>query len=299
METIAALIIGIPLILYSYLFVAQESFIFRPQPLTTETIEEAKKETPLAEEVTLITPDKTTLHGWFVRPDLVKPNLQKPATTPVPLIIYFGGNSEEITWFTSISKNFEGFAVATLNYRGFGKSTGKAGESEFFRDSEFIYDTFSKLPEIDATKIIIMGRSIGTCVAVHLSANRKILGTVLLSPLDSMKAVASKHMPFVPVGTLLRHNFNSLELAPKVKTPLFTLIAEDDKIVPPKHSLRLADAWQGVVRIKKYKDTHHNNIIHAGGLWDDINKFIQELYSDEFFLKPKTEENKPEKTRKE
>src|SRR5207302_8454981 len=92
-------------------------------------------------------------------------------------------------------------------------------------------------------RILAFGRSLGSGVAVHLAAERKLEGIVLVAPFDSMVHVGRRHYPFLPVDWFLKHRFDSLSLAPRLTTPLLCIVATHDQAIPAEHAQRLYDAW--------------------------------------------------------
>jgi pimeloyl-ACP methyl ester carboxylesterase len=69
---------------------------------------------------------------------------------------------------------------------------------------------------IDPAHVVLMGRSLGSGVAVHVAAKRKVGGVILVTPLDSLVNVARAHYPIFPVGLMLKHRFDSAALAPEI-----------------------------------------------------------------------------------
>jgi pimeloyl-ACP methyl ester carboxylesterase len=99
---------------------------------------------------------------------------------------------------------------------------------------------------------------------------------VLISPYDSMTALAQRHYPFLPVRLLLKHPFDSLSRAPAIKVPLLAIVAERDGIIPPEHSRRLHDAWGGPKRWSAVPRAGHNDLGPQSEFWGPINEFLAE-----------------------
>jgi pimeloyl-ACP methyl ester carboxylesterase len=89
-------------------------------------------------------------------------------------------------------------------------------------------------------------------------AERRVDGVILVTPYDSMTAVARDHYPLLPVSLLLRHRFDSLSLAPKLSIPLLCIAATQDQVVPIDHARRLFDAWAGPKRWLELPGGHNN-----------------------------------------
>jgi uncharacterized protein len=108
---------------------------------------------------------------------------------------------------------------------------------------------------------------------VHLAAQRRLDGVVLLTPYDSMVEVAKHHYPLLPVGLMLRHRFDSAAAAPRVTTPLLCLAALDDEVIPVEHARRLHDAWAGEKRWVELRGGHNGADRHPD-YWPAVRQFL-------------------------
>ena len=128
---------------------------------------------------------------------------------------------------------------------------------------------------MDASRIVAMGRSLGSGVAVHLAAHRELAGVILVSPYDSVRALAQSIYPWLPVGLLLKHPFDSMSRAGSLAAPLLCLVAENDNVIPPAHSRRLFDAWGGGdKRWLEVRGAGHDDISGDLRYWDEIASFL-------------------------
>jgi uncharacterized protein len=255
----ACVALGIPLVLFFF----QERLLFFPQPLPGDPL----KANPGAaiEAVSLLTADQVTLRGWLI----------KARTPSAPILIYFGGNAEEVSWLISTADQYAGWTLLAINYRGYGASEGKPGEAELFRDALQVYDYAAKRAE--AGRVAVMGRSLGSGVAVYLAASRPLAGVILVSPYDSIVSVAQGVYPFLPVNLMLRHRFESLARAPGIQAPLLCLVASDDRVIPRPHSERLYAAWGGPKQWREIRPADHDSIAGAPDYWQAVAAFLQGL----------------------
>jgi len=239
----------------------QERMLYFPRPVESRPAPRAG-----LEKVTLTAPDGVRLRGWFVKSEGER----------APLVIYFGGNAEEVSWLTGLVGQFAGWSLLLVNFRGYGDSEGRPGEKQLFGDARLAYDYAAKRPDVDPERIVAMGRSLGSGVAVHLAANRRLRGVILVSPYDSILEVARRHYPFLPVSILLRHRFDSLALAPEIDTPLLCLVATEDKLIPPAQSRVLFAAWRGVKTWREVSRSDHDSIAGEPEYWRSIAEFLRE-----------------------
>ena len=246
-------VIGFPLLMY----LAQDSLIFHPQRLD-EGRRTALARSPAVESLFIHGEDGVRLHAWHVKGD--------------PLIIYFGGNAEEVSWMLDdAQRRVPGVGWLLVDYRGYGSSQGSPSEKSLVADAIRWYDHFKS-----TGPIYVFGRSLGSGVAVQLAAERAVAGMVLVTPFDSLAAVAKRHYPFLPVDWMLRHRFDSVALAPKMKAPLLCIVASHDDIIPPEHAKRLFDAWGGPKRWVSLDGAGHNSTDGAATYWSSIQRFLTE-----------------------
>ncbi|OGA26572.1 MAG: hypothetical protein A3I01_20425 [Betaproteobacteria bacterium RIFCSPLOWO2_02_FULL_65_24] len=257
----ACVALGFPVLIYFL----QERLIFFPQPLTQDPLQ--ANPGAAIEEVSLVTADQVRLHGWLVK--------ATPAQTTAPLLIYFGGNAEEVSWLASTAGQYAGWSLLAFNYRGYGRSEGKPGEAELFADALQIYDYAAR--RAGAGRVALMGRSLGSGVAVYLAAQRPVAGVILVSPYDSVESVAKGVYPFLPISLMLKHRFDSLARAPGVKAPLLCLVASADRVIPRPHSERLYAAWGGPRQWREIRPADHDSLAGELDYWRAIAVFLATL----------------------
>ena len=122
-----------------------------------------------------------------------------------------------------------------------------------------------------------MGRSLGSGVAVYLAAQRPVAGVILVSPYDSVESVARSVYPFLPIGLMLKHRFDSLSRVPGIKAPLLCLVASDDRVIPRPHSERLYAAWGGAKHWREFRRADHDSLSGEPDYWRAIAAFLAHL----------------------
>ena len=269
LQIILAILIGFPLTMAAILYIFQEKLLFLPPASDEAMLHRMRNKFPGC-EITLTTPDHVKLHGWYIPGN---------ATPKSPLLIYFGGNSEDMTGvledlFFELTR-LRPCALLLVNYRGYGQSQGQPGEKQFFQDAVFLYDHFASRNEIDQTGVIAMGRSLGTGVAVHLASQRTLKGIILVSPYDSITNVAQEIYPYIPVALFIRHPFDSASLASSIKTPLLALTAASDSTISSERSLALLAKWGGPRNHVSIPQADHNDLNFSKLYWDSISNFLR------------------------
>jgi pimeloyl-ACP methyl ester carboxylesterase len=255
--------VGLPLIVY----LAQDALIFYRQPLPEARRAEMVRLFPSAREVFLQAKDGTRLHAWHVK---------AAPLSPTPLVIYFGGNAEEVSWMLDETGNTPGFSWLLVDYRGYGLSDGSPGEAALVSDALQWFDHALTFPDVDLKRVFAFGRSLGSGVAVALAAQRPVARVVLATPYDSLAAVAKRYYWYLPVDLLLKHRFDSIALAPAMKQPLLCLIAERDEVIPAVHGERLFEAWGGPKRKVVLQEAGHNSTDAHPMFWGSIREFFSQ-----------------------
>jgi len=245
-----------------FLFFFQESMIFFTSPLRHSPAKFAENRLEIDHQGVM-------LRGWFL-----------PAADPAnaPLIIYYGGNAEEV------SANLEDhglfgrdISLALINYRGYGESDGKPSQQALFKDALFVYDYLTTQQKINPDQTVVMGRSLGSGVAVHVASQRPVQRVILVTPFDSLTNVAGYHYPLVPIRLLLRHPFDSVSLAPTLTQPLLVLMAGQDTVVPNRFTKNLIDQWAGPKEMVNIPEAGHNDITAFPQYWQAMDLFLSPM----------------------
>lgn len=154
-------------------------------------------------------------------------------------VIYFGGNAENVyVSAVDMQPALTGFANYLVNYQGYGGSDGKPSEGLIYQTARQVY---AHVKERHST-ISLVGRSLGTGVAMELASQHAVDKVVLVTPYDSIANIAATHYPFLTVRWLIKDKFDSLSKSEKVNADVIMLVAGRDTIIPNKHSEKLHSA---------------------------------------------------------
>ncbi len=252
---VAIVLIGVP----AAAWFAQDRMIFFPQPVAS-ALHLPAEATPLE----IVASDGIRLRGW----------MRTASATPAPVVLFFGGNAEEVSWMLADPRWPRDWTIVAINYRGYGASEGTPGEAALVADALVTYDAIAARNDVDARRIVALGRSLGTGVAVKLAAARPLAGAILVSPFDSLVELGRTHYPWLPVSWLLRHRFDSEADARRTQAPLLAIVAERDSIVPAERSQALYDAWGGPKSWLVIPATDHNTLSVPQAFWGGVVAFL-------------------------
>jgi fermentation-respiration switch protein FrsA (DUF1100 family) len=258
------IVISVAIGLSALLYFAQDRLIFLRQPAPVSP----PVATDLAiTEVRIATFDGLSLRGWLARSGAADQER-------LPLAIYFGGNAEEVSYITGLTSRIPGWSLLAVNYRGYGGNAGDPSERTLFADALSVYDWAANRADVAPAHIAAIGRSLGSGVAVYLAAERKLARIVLVTPYDSLRAVAQHHYPYLPVSLLLRHPFDSIGYASRISTPMLVIAAQKDSIVPSARSRALFAQWGGPKTWREFSGADHNDLDADPEYWETIAAYL-------------------------
>jgi len=202
------------------------------------------------EDVALATSDGETLHAWF---------LPAAATAPVTVLLLHGNAG-------NISHRFDklallralGVDVLILDYRGYGRSTGRPDEAGTYRDADAAYAYLTARRRLDPRRIVVYGESLGAAVAADLASRRPVGGLVLESVFSSAVEVAHELFPFLPARLLVRNRYDSASKMATVQAPVLILHSRDDEFFGWHHPQRLYDAAREPKRLVELRGGHND-----------------------------------------
>jgi len=184
------------------------------------------------ENVFFKTEDHLVLNGWF---------FSKPSARAT--LLFFHGNAgnishrlEKVLLFHNLGLN-----VFIIDYRGYGESQGTPSEKGIYKDALAAFDYLTKRDDIDKTRIIGYGESLGGAVAVDLALHRPLADLIIDSSFPSAADLAKKYYPFIP-AFLLATKMDSASKVRNITVPKLFIHSKDDEIVPFALAQKLFDA---------------------------------------------------------
>ena len=186
------------------------------------------------ERLEVKTPDGETLAGVLI------PSFGKRADGAA-ILLGFGGNAwNAATMALVLHSLFPDRGVVVFHYRGYAPSSGRPSAQALLLDSLVIFD---HLRQAQASEpIIAVGFSIGSAAAAYLARHRPVAGLFLITPFDSLEALARDLYWWAPVGRLFRHRMPTIEYVRGSLTPTALIIAKHDAVVSARRSAPLRPA---------------------------------------------------------
>ncbi len=173
-------------------------------------------------------------------------------------VIYFGGNAENVNFsLPSLSEAFPDHAIYLLHYRGYGGSSGRPSEAALVADAFALFDRVQS----EHGHIVVVGRSLGSGVAVQVASLRNVGKLILITPFDSLQHLAASQFPYFPVRWLLLDKFESWRYAARITAPTVIIAAEQDEIVPRASTEALHARFPpGIASLQILRGADHNSI---------------------------------------
>jgi pimeloyl-ACP methyl ester carboxylesterase len=246
--SVAALYLG----LCGYIYATQRHMLYKPQP----------RNLPAAEDEMRLDLDGRTLQITHRAATKAPPNEGLPGAAEKPALIYFGGNAEDVSLqlkrFVRLWPHRDLYLV---HYRGWGGSSGKPTQDGLVADALAVFDHVKAHHD----DVAVIGRSLGSGVAMQVAGQRPVSALVLVTPYDSIANVAREQMPFwVPVRRLIKDRWESAEVAPRITVPTTLIQAEHDTTIAAERTQRLFEAFApGVAKLRFLQDVDHNTILFA------------------------------------
>lgn len=209
---------------------------------------------PGAERLQVATADGETLHGVHLPPATQE-------NAPKTLILGFGGNAwngqEVATYLHGI---FPEAHVVAFHYRGYPPSTGSPSADALLEDAPLLFDETMK--RVGPERTVVAGFSIGSGVAARLSRLRKVDGMILVTPFDSLRAVAQGLYPWLPIGPFFQHEMAAADDLAGGATSVAIISAEQDEIIQTARTDALRQSAAELKFDRTIAGAGHNDIYH-------------------------------------
>lgn len=173
-------------------------------------------------------------------------------------LLYFGGNGEDVSQtLPELARTFPDQAIYAMQYRGYGRSGGSPSEAALQGDALALYDLVAR----SHARVSVIGRSLGSGIAIRVARERPVSRLVLVTPYDSILGLASAQFRWFPVRWLLQDTYESVRHAPALTVPTTLIAAEHDEVIPRASTERLLAAFApGIATMTVIPDAGHNDL---------------------------------------
>mgnify|MGYP006281037631 CR=1 FL=1 len=240
--------------LFSMAYLLQERVLF---PATSELDRDPAFYDWPFEDVVLPVGEYWT-HGWFV-----------PLENARGVVLFSHGNAgnladrlESIGFLRAM-----GFAVMAYDYGGYGKSTGRPSEARLYADIRAVWNYLTAERGYDPDEIVLFGRSLGGGPTTDLAAEVRPAGVVLESTFTSAPAVANDIFRLIPLGWVLRHQFDNRTKVPLIQAPLMVVHSPDDTLIRYKHGRALYERATEPKRFLELRGDHNEGFVLSGAVY--------------------------------
>ncbi len=209
-------------------------------------------------------PDGAVLEGWS----------SIPVTGPAQgVVLYFGGRNENVAWAPDMASFLPGHAVYAFNYRGFGGSTGWPSQRHAHADALAVHAYVAAREH--RARLAVIGRSLGTAIALGVAREAAAAHLVLLSPFESVRHVLRARPLGFALAPWIGQRFDCTALAQACSGETLALLAERDRAIPHGESLRLCTRLPRPPRINIVAGTTHRNLPRSTGAQAAIAEFLR------------------------
>lgn len=218
-----------------------------------------------AERLSMTTPDGEDLAGIYI-----------PADEPGPertLVLGFGGNAwngQDVAEY--LHQIYPDDEVVTFHYRGYRPSTGTPSADALIADAPLVYD--AAIARVKPDRVVAVGFSIGSGVAARLAAARRLDAIILVTPFDSLKAVAQSMYPWLPIGPFFSHEIDAGAALERSNVPVAIIAAERDEIVPTARTDALRERAKHLVFDTTIPRSGHNDIYARSDFQDAMREAL-------------------------
>ncbi len=179
---------------------------------------------------------------------------------PHGLVLYFHGNTRSIKGWAKYAKDFYryNYDVVLVDYRGFGKSTGKRNEKDMLNDMQVVYETLAA--RYHQNHIIVYGRSLGSGFATKIACDNTPRYLILDAPYYSFIKAVQRFIPILPMRYVLRYQLQTDKWIRKVNCHTYILHGTKDWLIPIKHSEQLQAINPRKITLIRIHNGRHNNL---------------------------------------
>lgn len=207
------------------------------------------------------------VEAWYLPGDGVAPD------RPGPLVIFAHGNGELIDdWPHELAPYRElGISVLLPEYRGYGRSGGTPSERSIAADFVRFHDLILERPEIDPSRVVFHGRSLGGGVVAAMARERRPMALILQSTFTSVVDMAKK---FLLPRFMVLDPFETIAVLPALDVPVLVVHGRQDTLIPVSHAHALHRASPGS-KLVLYDADHNDCPPRWAPFWSEVEEFLR------------------------
>jgi len=207
------------------------------------------------EDLTLTTGDGERIHAWYI-----------PADPSRGAVIFFHGNAGNIGHRLDTVRilNALGVDCLMIDYRGYGRSTGRPEESGTYLDAQAAWEHMTQVRGFARSEIVLFGRSLGSAVAAWLAAENEPAGLILESSFTSVPDLGAELYPWLPVRLLSRYGYDTRAQLRRVKVPVLVAHSPADDVIPYRHGRNLFAAAPQSSTFLEMSGSHGDGFMRTG-----------------------------------
>lgn len=266
---ITLIVLASYIVLSVLLYFLQDYIMFKPEKLAQDF--QFHYDNQEIEEYNVETRDGAVINGLHFK-----------TKNPKGIVFYLKGNSKSIKGWGKFAVDFtrHGYDVVMVDYRGFGKSTGRRTQKAVKRDLQVVYNQIKE--NVSEKYIILYGRSLGSGFATKLASMNNPRMLILDAPYYSLTKMAKKYIPFMPLSLLVKFPMPTYKWLQYVQCPVHIIHGTDDKLIPYKTSVKLSKIKPKLSRLYTVIGGGHKNL----NTFESYHKMLDEIIN----TKPKPTE---------
>ena len=257
---ISLIVFAVYIVVSILLYYLQDYLLFKPEKLDKDF--QYFYENQEVEEYNIETRDGALINGLHFK-----------VKQPKGVVLYLKGNSKSMRGWGKFAVDFtrHDYDVLMIDYRGFGKSTGRRTQKAIKNDLQLIYNKMKE--KVDEKYIILYGRSLGSGFATKLASTNQPRMLILDAPYYSLSKVTARYAPFMPMSIILKYPIPTYKWLKYVECPIHIIHGTNDKLIPFKSSVKLSKVKPKLTRLHSVIGGGHKNL----NTFESYHKMLSEI----------------------
>ena len=257
---ISLIVFAVYIVVSILLYYLQDYLLFKPEKLDKDF--QYFYENQEVEEYNIETRDGALINGLHFK-----------VKQPKGVVLYLKGNSKSMRGWGKFAVDFtrHDYDVFMIDYRGFGKSTGRRTQKAIKNDLQLIYNKMKE--KVDEKYIILYGRSLGSGFATKLASTNQPRMLILDAPYYSLSKVTARYAPFMPMSIILKYHIPTYKWLKYVECPIHIIHGTNDKLIPFKSSVKLSKVKPKLTRLHSVIGGGHKNL----NTFESYHKMLSEI----------------------